>query len=156
MSRSLHVSDWGDWGDWVVTRRHWRGYAARGAIAYILVVCLLLMCRWHACVHDLCHALDLARDASPFPCAVSRDDLVRAAVQALHGCLEADKELDIYNTAVAVVGHGERFHILEGADLAPFLTGLGPAPQQGTSTAVEHADTTDDADVEATQSEATA
>ena len=58
----------------------------------------------------------------------SRDDLVRHAVQALHGCLEAEKELDTANTAIAVVGEGEKFHILEGEEVARFLLGLGAAP----------------------------
>jgi 20S proteasome subunit alpha 6 len=57
----------------------------------------------------------------------SRDDLVRHAVAALHGCLEAEKELDTANTAVAVVGKGEAFHILEGEEVARFLIGLGAA-----------------------------
>jgi 20S proteasome subunit alpha 6 len=57
----------------------------------------------------------------------SRDDLVRHAVAALHGCLEAEKELDTANTAVAVAGRDEKFHILEGEEVARFLIGLGAA-----------------------------
>ena len=60
----------------------------------------------------------------------SRDELVRHAVKALHGCLEADKELDVLNTVVAVVGKGEPFRVLEGAEVATFLVGLGAAPAQ--------------------------
>jgi 20S proteasome subunit alpha 6 len=58
----------------------------------------------------------------------SRDELVGHAVRALHGCLEAEKELDTANTAIAVVGKGEKFRILEGEEVAPFLVGLGAAP----------------------------
>jgi len=66
----------------------------------------------------------------------SRDDLVRHAVAALHGCLEAEKELDTANTAIAVVGKGEKFRILEGEEVAPFLVGLGAAPAASAAAAV--------------------
>jgi 20S proteasome subunit alpha 6 len=62
---------------------------------------------------------------------VSRDELVREAVRALHGCLEPEKELDLENTTIAVVGIGERFHILEGEEVAPFIAGLGAAAAPG-------------------------
>ena len=58
------------------------------------------------------------------PTAVSRDDLIRDVVRALHTCTEADKELTVENTVIGVVGEGERFHILEGEAVAPFLLGL--------------------------------
>ncbi len=51
-------------------------------------------------------------------------------MRALHGCLEPEKELDLTNTSIAVVGVGERFHVLEGGEAAPFLAGLGPAGPQ--------------------------
>jgi hypothetical protein len=56
---------------------------------------------------------------------VGRDELIKMAVRALHGCLEAEKELDIHNTVLAIVGLNERFHIIEGEAVAPFITGLG-------------------------------
>ncbi len=67
---------------------------------------------------------------------MSRDDLIREAIRALHGCLEADKVLDTANTAVAVVGVGETFHLLEAGDLAPFLEGLGAAAPAGGAAAM--------------------
>jgi len=66
----------------------------------------------------------------------SRDELVGHAVRALHGCLEAEKELDTANTAIAVVGKGEKFRILEGEEVAPFLVGLGAAPAAAAAAAV--------------------
>lgn len=71
---------------------------------------------------------------------MSRDDLIREAVRALHGCLEAEKELDLANTSVAVVGEGERFHVLEAGELAPFLAGLGPAVAGGAMPVEEEAE----------------
>lgn len=65
----------------------------------------------------------------------TRNELIRHAVNALHGCLEAEKELDISNTSIAIVGKDEKFHILDGEEVAPFLVGLGaaPAPQPGSA-----------------------
>jgi len=60
---------------------------------------------------------------------VSRDELIGAAVRALHTCTEADKELDTANTVVGVVGAGERFTVLEGVDVAPFLVDLASVPK---------------------------
>lgn len=59
----------------------------------------------------------------------SREDLIREALKALNTCMTADKRLTADNTTVAVVGKGERFHIIEHEELAPFLAGLdGTAP----------------------------
>jgi hypothetical protein len=55
---------------------------------------------------------------------VPRDELIREALKALATCCDADKELDGANTVVGVVGRGETFHLLEGAELAPFLVGI--------------------------------
>jgi hypothetical protein len=71
---------------------------------------------------------------------VSRDELIRETVRALHGCLEPEKELDMTNTSIGVVGVGERFHILEGAEVAPFIAGLGVAgPGSGAMNVEEEA-----------------
>jgi hypothetical protein len=45
--------------------------------------------------------------------------------------LEAEKELDVRNTVVGVVGAGTPFTIFEGEALAPFLLGLGAAAPAG-------------------------
>lgn len=55
---------------------------------------------------------------------MSRDELIREALKALATCAEADRELDGSNTVVSVVGQGERFHVIEGEELAPFLVGI--------------------------------
>ena len=62
---------------------------------------------------------------------MDRDALIREAVKSLHQCLEAEKELDVRNTVVGVVGAGTPFTILEGEALAPFLLGLGAAAPAG-------------------------
>lgn len=61
----------------------------------------------------------------------SRDDLIRHALRALHGCTEPEKELDTANTVIGVVGVGERFHLLEGDAVAPFLEALVGLPRPG-------------------------
>jgi hypothetical protein len=58
-----------------------------------------------------------------------RDELIRAAVRALHAATEADKGLTLDNTVIGVVGEGERFHVLEGEAVAPFLLGLDAEPR---------------------------
>lgn len=55
---------------------------------------------------------------------LARDDLIREAVRALHTCTETDKDLTIENTVIGVVGADEKFHVLEGDEVAPFLVGL--------------------------------
>jgi 20S proteasome subunit alpha 6 len=68
-----------------------------------------------------------------------RDELIRHAVRALHGCTEPEKELDTSNTVIGVVGVGERFHLLEGDAVAPFLEALAglPRPEPGAAMEVE-------------------
>lgn len=56
--------------------------------------------------------------------ALSRDELIREAVRALHTCTETDKDLTTENTVIGVVGADEAFHLLEGDEVAPFLVGL--------------------------------
>ena len=68
---------------------------------------------------------------------MDRDGLIREAVKALHQCLEAEKELDVRNTVVGVVGAGCPFTLIEGEALAPFLLGLGAAAPAGTVAAAE-------------------
>jgi hypothetical protein len=71
---------------------------------------------------------------------VTRDALIKEGVKALHQCLEAEKELDVRNTVVGVVGAGTPFTILEGEALAPFLLGLGAAAPAGALPEVEEED----------------
>ena len=68
--------------------------------------------------------------------AVPREELIHAALCALHACTEADKELDLANCVVAVVGAGEPFHLLEGDVLAPYLLAVKglPKPAGGAGT----------------------
>ena len=72
----------------------------------------------------------LERRYEAFP-GLSREELIKEAVKALHGCLEPDKELEPAATVVAVVGKGERFTVYEGDAVAPFIAGLGPAAAPG-------------------------
>lgn len=70
----------------------------------------------------------LEKNYESFP-GLSRDELIKAAVKALHACTEPDKGLSLENTVIAVVGEGERFHMLEGEAIAPFLLGLDAEPR---------------------------
>lgn len=70
----------------------------------------------------------LEKNFESFP-GMSRDELIKAAVKALHACTEPDKGLTLENTVLAVVGEGERFHMIEGEAIAPFLLGLDAEPR---------------------------
>jgi 20S proteasome subunit alpha 6 len=70
----------------------------------------------------------LEKNVSAFADA-PRDELIRHALRALHGCTEPEKELDTANTVVGIVGVGERFHLLEGDAVAPFLEALAGLPR---------------------------
>lgn len=71
-------------------------------------------------------------------------------MKALHGCLEPGKEFDINNTSIAIVGNNERFHVLEGDELAPYIAGLGVS--QSTGMVVEEETTSNVAATEGTSS----
>lgn len=60
---------------------------------------------------------------------LSKDELIRHVVKALHTCTESDKDLTVENTVIAVVGEGERFHIIEGESIAPYLVGIESVPK---------------------------
>jgi 20S proteasome subunit alpha 6 len=60
---------------------------------------------------------------------LSRDELIKHVVKALHTCTESDKDLTVENTVIAVVGEGERFHIIEGESVAPYLVGIESVPR---------------------------
>ena len=64
--------------------------------------------------------------------ALPRDALIREAAKALHQCLEPEKELDVKNTVIGVVGKDEVFTIYEGEAVAPWIVGLGAAVNPGT------------------------
>lgn len=54
----------------------------------------------------------------------SREELIVHALQALQGCCSGDDELTADNGSIAVVGIDEKFTLIEGADLQPFLDRL--------------------------------
>lgn len=54
----------------------------------------------------------------------SRDDLILHALQALVGCVSGDDELTKENGSVAVLGKDEKYTLLEGDDLQPYLDKL--------------------------------
>jgi 20S proteasome subunit alpha 6 len=59
----------------------------------------------------------------------SREELIVHALQALQGCCSGDNELTADNGSIAVVGIGEKFTLIEGADLQPFLDRLTAASE---------------------------
>lgn len=61
--------------------------------------------------------------------ACSREELIVHALQALQGCCSGDNELTADNGSIAVVGLNEKFTLIEGADLQPFLDRLLQAPE---------------------------
>jgi 20S proteasome subunit alpha 6 len=65
----------------------------------------------------------------------SRDELIVHALHALQGCCSGDNELTADNGSIAVVGIGEKFTLIEGADLQPFLDRLTAAPEPEAVTA---------------------
>lgn len=73
----------------------------------------------------------LERNFSTFQ-GLPRDALIREAAKTLHACLEAEKELDMRNTVIGVVGKDEAFHIYEGEEVAVWIAGLGAAVAGGT------------------------
>ena len=73
----------------------------------------------------------LERNFTPYA-DFSRDALIKEAAKALHQCLEPEKELNVKNTVIAVVGKDEAFTIFEGEAVAPWIAGLGAAVNPGT------------------------
>lgn len=65
----------------------------------------------------------LERHFEDFP-GKSRDELLSHAAKALAACLESDKELTGENCTLAIVGADQKFTIIEGDELAPYLVGL--------------------------------
>jgi 20S proteasome subunit alpha 6 len=56
--------------------------------------------------------------------AATTDELIGHALQALVGCVSGDDELTADNGSIAVVGIDQKFRLLEGADLQPYLDQL--------------------------------
>ena len=54
----------------------------------------------------------------------SRDDLIMHALRAVAGCMGGDAELTKENGSIGVVGVGEKFVLIEGDDLQPYLDRL--------------------------------
>ena len=54
----------------------------------------------------------------------SKDDLIVHALQALVGCVSGDDELTKENGSIAIVGKDQKFLLLEGDDLQPYLDRL--------------------------------
>ena len=54
----------------------------------------------------------------------SKDDLIMHALRALLGCIGGDGELTKENGSIAVVGLGEKFTLIEGDELQPYLDRL--------------------------------
>jgi len=65
----------------------------------------------------------LEKHHETFPEA-SRDDMIVHALQALVGCVTGDAELTKANASIGIVGVDEKFTLLEGDALQPFLDRL--------------------------------
>jgi 20S proteasome subunit alpha 6 len=53
------------------------------------------------------------------------EELVRHGLQALRDTLQQDKDLNIHNTSLGIVGEGHPFEIVEGEALQTYLDLLG-------------------------------
>eukprot|EP00957_Ditylum_brightwellii_P002506 191963-Ditylum_brightwellii.AAC.1 len=56
----------------------------------------------------------------------SRDDLILHAMKAFTGCVSGDVELTKENESITAVGKYEKFTLIEGDDLQPYLDWLDP------------------------------
>ncbi|KAL7439088.1 hypothetical protein ACHAXH_005357 [Discostella pseudostelligera] len=65
----------------------------------------------------------LEKHYESFP-TCSKDDLIMHALRALVGCVAGDGELTKENGSVAVVGKDEKFTLIEGDELQPYLDRL--------------------------------
>jgi len=54
----------------------------------------------------------------------SRDDLIMHALRAISGCVSGDGELTRENGSIAVVGKDDKFTLIEGDELQPYLDRL--------------------------------
>ncbi|KAJ8653169.1 hypothetical protein O0I10_011218 [Lichtheimia ornata] len=76
----------------------------------------------------------------------SLEELVRHGLLALRDTLQQDKELNIHNTSLAIVGKDKKFQIIEGEDLQPYLEMLGDesarSRRSGTTAAQQSTTTT--------------
>lgn len=55
---------------------------------------------------------------------MSKDDLIMNALRALSGCVSGDGELTKENGSIAIVGKDEKYTLLEGDELQPYLDRL--------------------------------
>lgn len=53
------------------------------------------------------------------------EELVRHGLQALRDTLQQDKDLNIHNTSLGIVGENQAFEIIEGEALQKYLDLLG-------------------------------
>jgi len=65
----------------------------------------------------------LEKHHESFP-TCDKDQLIMHALKALVGCVSGDLELNAENGSVAIVGRGDKFTIVEGKDLQPYLDRL--------------------------------
>jgi len=65
----------------------------------------------------------LEKHYESFP-GCDRDEMIMHALRSLVGCVTGDEELTKENGSVAVVGKDEKFALIEGAELQPYLDRL--------------------------------
>ena len=78
----------------------------------------------------------ISAGCQPYICLGSLEDLVRHGLHALRETLQQDKELNVNNTSIGIVGPASShekavppsgpFRILEGKTIEPFLTTMIP------------------------------
>lgn len=61
----------------------------------------------------------------------SLNELIKHGLHALRETLQQDKELNVLNTSIAVVGADLRFRIIEGNELKSFLATMDPKQLRG-------------------------
>eukprot|EP00543_Licmophora_paradoxa_P001698 CAMPEP_0202447192 /NCGR_PEP_ID=MMETSP1360-20130828/5880_1 /ASSEMBLY_ACC=CAM_ASM_000848 /TAXON_ID=515479 /ORGANISM="Licmophora paradoxa, Strain CCMP2313" /LENGTH=246 /DNA_ID=CAMNT_0049064123 /DNA_START=15 /DNA_END=755 /DNA_ORIENTATION=+ len=89
----------------------------------------------------------LEKHHQAFPEA-TKEQLIVHALQALVGCVSGDNELTKENGSIGIVGKDQKFTLIEGDDLQPYLD------QLELNTAADDDDEDDDADADADEDEA--
>jgi len=82
---------------------------------------------------------------------MTKDDLIMHALRALAGCVSGDAELSKENGSVAIVGKGEKYVLLEGEELQPYLDRLeleGGNEEEEEEKSEEEEESSDDDDVD--------
>jgi 20S proteasome subunit alpha 6 len=77
--------------------------------------------------------------------SLSKDELIHKALAALYTTLEGDKELTTDNTVIGIVGKDQKFLLLDGDQVAPYLVNLAGL-ERGAPVAEEQPEGADETD----------